>query len=167
MAWALYPASGAGVTDEGPAREAWAAAALEAGGDDRLIAAVRAYAADPTLKKRDFGAPSMQRWLGEGRWRPWLLRAEGAGGSAVAARPGAWAGPAEVRAAVVESLGEAFAVSYLDPAGWDGERRAILARTGIARDRLQRDARAVLAVAGITVEAASPSPSTPSSRSPQ
>lgn len=157
-ALAIYPASGAGVTDEGPARESWAGAAAEAGGEDRLLAAVRAYAADPSLKRRDFGAPSMQRWLSGGRWRAWLGQPERPTGTAPAPTA-SWDGPPEIRAALAEALGEAFAAAYLDPARWDAARRCIIARTGVARDRLQREARAVLAASGLSVATVSSSPS--------
>ncbi|MGH7021287.1 MAG: helix-turn-helix domain-containing protein [Brevundimonas sp.] len=144
---AAYPASGRGVTNEGEARTAWAAAVVDAGGAGRLTAAVRAYAVDPSLKRRDFGAPSFQRWLGENRWRTWL-RAEGDAPVVVSV----WSGPEDVEAAVADAIGAAGVASYLRTAGWDGERRIVRAATSIAGQRLRDGAGSALKAIGVKVE---------------
>lgn len=144
-ALAAYPDSGRGVTDVTAALAAWRAVLVEAGGVERLTAAVRAFAADPMLKRRDYGAPSLQRWLREGRWRAWLPEA-----APVMRR--AWEGPDEVRAAVASVMGAGALASYLDPARWDGERRVVLARNGYAAARLRVDAGRALKAIGVSVE---------------
>ena len=132
---------------------AWAAVmARSAMTGGRLRAAVeRAVARDP-----DFGrgkAMNLDRWLGEDRWEPWLLELET--GQRVGPAAGAatlWDGPPEVRAAVARRLGDGAACSLIDPARWDGERRAVMTRTRYAADRLGRDMRAELAGLDVSVE---------------
>ena len=91
----------------------------------------------------------LTRWLTDDRWEGWL--GGGAGGGRAMRR--AWSGPSEIRAAVVEGKGEAFAASWLDPARWDDAELTILTRTGLAADRLNEalgvKARALLAVSEI------------------
>lgn len=145
-ALAAYPVSGQRVTSEPAARTAWAEVLTPAGGIERLSAAVRAFAADPVLKRRDYGAPSFQRWLGEGRWRAYLP------GEAAAPVRAAWTGPEDVAAAVAAVMGPGPRASYFDPARWDGERRAIITRTGYAADRLRDQAGRALRAIGVSVE---------------
>lgn len=144
-AMAAYPDSGRGVTNVTAAREAWALALTEAGGIERLTAAVRAYAADPMLKRRDYGAPSLQRWLGEGRWRAWTPEGE-------AQRRSAWDGPDNVRSVVADAMGPGAAASYVDPSAWDPVRRAVVTRTATAADRLRRGAGRALKAIGVSVQ---------------
>lgn len=146
-ALAAYPASGRGVTDVQSARDAWAEVVPKAGGVDRLLAAVRACAADPMLKRRDFGAPSFQRWLREDRWRAWLGEAEPSSPARIV-----WTGPDEVASAVASVMGPEARASYFDPARWDGARRAIITRTGYAADRLRSQAGKALRAIGVTVD---------------
>lgn len=141
-----YPVSGQRVTSEPAARAAWAEALTPAGGVERLTAAVRAFAADPVLKRRDYGAPSFQRWLGEGRWRAYLPATEAATVRAV------WTGPEDVAAIVGGVMGPGPLASYFEPARWDGERRAIVTRTGFAADRLRQDAGRALRAIGVSIE---------------
>lgn len=72
-----------------------------------------------------------------------------------ATRPGpTWPGPPGIRALVVATRGEAYAASYLDPAGWqagEGHAHQIIPRTGAAAERLRRDLREVLEEAGVRV----------------
>lgn len=146
LSLAVYPEAGRKVTDLPAARAAWAQAAAEAGGGERLHACVLAYAADPDLKRRDFGAPSFQRWLSGGRWRPYL----GQGGeSAMAVRP-VFAGPPELRQAVAATWGEGFALAYLDPCAFEPANRWLVPRTSIARARLAAAAH-LLAAHGVTL----------------
>lgn len=146
-ALATYPDSGRGVTSEPEAWALWREAAGEAGGPAVLAACVAAYGADPALKRRDFGAPSLQRFLREKRWRHWLPRASSAAGStAPAANP--FADP-EIRAAFVAANGEGWVRAWLDKAAWrDG---AIVAHLRVAADQIRRDGRRVLLELGVKV----------------
>ena len=120
-------------TDE--ARAAWIAV-VDGGVDaDVLAKAARcALAEDADFKRR--GAPGLQRWLGDMQFQAWIVRAEAApaiGASRFADEP--------IRRIVVAERDEDFARSYLDPARWDGERKAILTPTGFAADKLNREVR--------------------------
>lgn len=111
---AAYPVKGLGWTDPAMARAALADVVGQGVSGAELIAAAAAYAADPVLKRRDFGPVSLQRWLSEGRYRGWL------GADVEPAEACAWAGPADLRAAVVAAKGEAFVRALLDPAEVEG-----------------------------------------------
>jgi hypothetical protein len=107
----------------------------------RIVAAAVRYLAEDEPARR-LGPLALHRWLTEDRWEPWL-------GDPVRGGPlAAWAGPAAIRAFAVAERGEAWTASWLDRAAWDGERRAIVARTSIAVDRLGE----VLARAGLGIE---------------
>jgi uncharacterized protein YdaU (DUF1376 family) len=123
-----YPARGVAVTSVPNARRLWTQAAIDAGGEDVLLAAVRSFAVSPDLAKRDHGAPGFHRWLLEERWR--------AERKATATTGVNWRGPPDIRAAVVGERGEAFASSYLDPAGWSDDGR-VIAATGYAAEKLR------------------------------
>jgi uncharacterized protein YdaU (DUF1376 family) len=123
-----YPASGVAVTSVPNARRLWKQAAIDAGGEDGLLAAVKSFAVSPDLAKRDHGAPGFHRWLLEERWR--------AERKATATTGVNWRGPPDIRAAVVGERGEAFASSYLDPAGWSDDGR-VIAATGYAAEKLR------------------------------
>ena len=146
-ALSAYPASGRGITNVPAAEEAWVAARTKAGGDVRLLAAVRAYAADPMLKRRDFGAPSFQRWLRESRWRAWLTEGEAQAGLPT------WAGPDAVRDIAARVLGDGPMASYFDPARWDSERRLVVTPTRYAADQLTRRIGRDLHALGVGIEA--------------
>jgi hypothetical protein len=130
-------------------------AVCEAGFDPAVVcgAALRFVAESPDVKARRVLA--LERWLCEQRFEGWI----GVGGS-----PGApplaagFDGPADVRAAVAAAKGEAFAATYLDPAGWRGEGRQIVARTRIAADRLRSSASGVLR--SLKVSVVDPQPTT-------
>ncbi len=113
------------------------AAVVERFDPDRVAAAGERYLAEDPDIKRLGTAQSLDRWLSAGRFEPWLPPVGEAAVSAprLAKR---WDGPAAIRDAVVDLAGEAFAGSYLDPAGWDGQRQAVLAATGVAVDALRR-----------------------------
>ena len=123
-----YPARGVAVTSVPNARRLWKQAAIDAGGEDALLAAVKSFAVSPDLAKRDHGAPGFHRWLLEERWR--------AERKATATTGVNWRGPPDIRAAVVGERGEAFASSYLDPAGWSDDGR-VIAATGYAAEKLR------------------------------
>lgn len=151
-AWAAKAPERASRTRSWPA---WVAALERAdvSEGDLARAVLAAVARDP-----DFGrgrAMNLDRWLTEGRFESWLVvegRAPAVAGQRAVVAP--WIGPPDIRAAVAAALGgEAGAVSYLDPAGWDAERRVVLARTGFARDRLVQVAGPVLQRLGVRVEA--------------
>jgi hypothetical protein len=63
----------------------------------------------------------------------------------VAAAP-KFPGPPELRAAIAADpqLGEGFAASYIDRAGWDEEERALIAANDFAASKLDREAGHVL-----------------------
>lgn len=129
---------------------AWADAEARSGlSGEQLLAAVQAAVArDP-----DFGrgkAMNLHRWLDEGRFVAWLAEGSIASPSPISA----WAGPAEVEAVVVSTLGAAGVVSYLRSAGWDRERRTVMAATSIAAQRLRDGAGQALKAIGVTVEIA-------------
>jgi hypothetical protein len=87
------------------------------------------------------GAPDMAVWLRQGKHLSWI--------EAEQAKPAVspFAGPPEVRQAVVTAKGEVFARNYVDPCAWhDGERR-LIARNGIALKALRSEV-------GVTVEIA-------------
>lgn len=129
--WKLYPNAVA----KPKARQAYVAALAKIGGPDpdavlrdgliRSMASARW--ADPTHTR-----PNPATWLVEERW------ADRHDGDPAAPRKiaAAWAGPAEIRAAVVSEKGEAFAASYLDPAGWT-DAGEVVAATGYAAEKLR------------------------------
>ena len=115
--------------------------------DDRLLSAVRACVArDP-----DFGrdrAMNLDRWLDEDRFMAWL---PDDGALAQAPVVSGWAGPAHVRAAVLDAMGEAGVASYLNRASWDDRLGAIVAETKIGAQRLMDGAGSVLKALGVSV----------------
>ena len=156
-AMAAYPETGRVRTNAAVARRRWAEAVTLIA-PDRLVAAIRRYAAeDRDLKRGDHGAPKLERWLEGERWRVWLADADG---RLPVTAPCAFAGPPELRAAVIEEAGpakgESFAASYLDPCGWDEARRVLTARTGVAADRLTAAARRVFDRMGVSVRGPTP-----------
>lgn len=118
---AVWQPSGLKRTKYPRARAAFALAAQQVGSAP-LIAAGERCAADPEYAARTWGWPSLQDWLSDEQWRPFL--ADPAKNEAPASRT-AFAGPPELRAAIVADpgLGEGFAGSFLDRSAWDdGER---------------------------------------------
>jgi len=115
--------------------------------DDRMLSAVRACVArDP-----DFGrgkAMNLDRWLDEDRFMAWLPD-----DGALAQTPIilGWAGPANVKAAVMDAMGEAGVVSYLNHAGWDEGLCAVVAATKIGAQRLTDGAGSALKALGVRV----------------
>ncbi|WP_292045848.1 MULTISPECIES: hypothetical protein [unclassified Brevundimonas] len=115
--------------------------------DDRMLSAVRACVArDP-----DFGrgkAMNLDRWLDEDRFMAWL---PDDGALAQAPIVLGWAGPANVRAAVMDAMGEAGVASYLNHAGWDEGLCAVVAATKIGAQRLTDGAGSALKALGVRV----------------
>ncbi len=73
QAWGSYPAKG---RERSKSRAKtvpiWKEAARAAGGEDRLLAAVRRYVAEDQTHKGECGPPAFDRWLRDGRWEHWL-----------------------------------------------------------------------------------------------
>jgi len=66
---------------------------------------------------------------------------------------GSFLGPQEVRQAFVAELGEAWCGSYLDRCAWqDVPERALIPPTTIARQRILREGRGILAKLGIAIQ---------------
>lgn len=135
-----------------PRVEAAWSAAIERSGEsgDRLLSAVRACVArDP-----DFGrgkAMNLDRWLDEDRYRSWL---PDDGALAQAPVVAGWAGPDNVRAAVLGAMGEAGVANYLRWAGWDAASQTVMAATRIGGERLRAGAGSALKAIGVKVEIA-------------
>jgi hypothetical protein len=134
---ALYPIGKLGV--EADAREAFEEAVASGAHADMLVAALkRSVEAWRREKTASRFVPDADTWLRKGRWKIF------AAPKAVMPRGAA---PPDVRAEVVAEMGggevgEAFAASYLDPAGWvghDGENVTsmwIFAATNTAMQKL-------------------------------
>jgi hypothetical protein len=153
-----YPRAGLGFSDQGMARRAWRD--LVGGGTsaEALVEAAARYAADPLLKRRDFGPVGLHRWLSEGRYRAWLPDVGGETARGLAGGEAAEAGtraacvlPAELAAQLADVMAEA--APYLVKASWCEADRIIRAATSIARDRLiERIGRRRLAELGIKIQ---------------
>lgn len=162
---AAYPRLGLGFTDRAAAWAALVRLAAEGVDVAALPAAAARYAADPILKKRDFGPVGLQRWLGEGRYRGWLEAAP------LAAEPGVAAAVAE--AALPADVAEVFAgktapwrASWLSGAVWRQADRTLALRTGMAVTTVERELGPALRAAGITLTRAPPGGTPPPSRAP-
>lgn len=138
IAWKAYPALGRSRSkSQAKTKPIWRTAANAAGGEDRLLAALRRYLAEDQTHRGECGPPAFDRWLRDGRWEHWL---PGAGGEAAVIAPAAvFDGPAQVRAWTAEHHGEPYARSYVDPARWDGANRALIAANPFAEGKLKRD----------------------------
>lgn len=113
----------------------------------QLLVAVRAaLAADPDFKRGK--AMNLDRWLDDGRFEGWLVE----GDAGVVEPRAGWVGPEEVRAAVAGVMQAGPMASYFEPAGWDGERRAVMVRTRFAADKLSEMAGRTLKAIGVSIE---------------
>jgi hypothetical protein len=146
IAWEAYPKSG---RDRSMSRAKcwpiWRDAAQQAGGADKLLAAVKRYVWEDKQHKEDCGAPAFERWLKGGRWEHWL-----AGGVATG-RPVAVFADAEIRAAVIGLRGEAWTASWLDPCTWDPDAKLLIPRTNIAATKLRAELGPILRAHGVTI----------------
>lgn len=135
----LWPVKGRKFTDWPTARAKWAWA-CELVGEAAMVAALRAASADPDLVRRKF-VPALDRWLTDEGWRAYLPSKASAGCAVAGAARTEFAGPPELRAAIVADprFGEGFAGSFLDRARWDELNRIVYPATSVAADRL-RDA---------------------------
>ncbi|ALJ08245.1 hypothetical protein JL11_07750 [Brevundimonas sp. DS20] len=113
------------------------AAARSAGGEDRLLAALRRYLAEDTTHKGECGPPGFHKWLTDGRWEHWLF--DGVGNSDAATSAPAFDGPPDIRSWAANNHGEAFAKNYIDPSRWAAGSRTLLAANPFAEGKLRRD----------------------------
>jgi hypothetical protein len=123
----------------------WREAATQAGGPERLLAAVKRYASEDKTHKGDCGAPSFERWLKTGRWDHFL------GGPAPSRVILPFPDP-EIRNAVISAKGEGWTASWLDPCSWEPERRVIVPRTGLAAKTLRAEVLRVLQARKATIQ---------------
>lgn len=61
-----------------------------------------------------------------------------------------WAGPPEIREAIVARMSEGWAQAWLDPCDWDEEARAIIAPRGLTVTQLEQNVRRDLVHAKVT-----------------
>jgi uncharacterized protein YdaU (DUF1376 family) len=145
-AWEAYPKSG---RDRSMSRvkcwPLWREAAQQAGGPEKLLAAVRHYTAHDKTHRGDCGAPAFDRWLKWGRWEHHL------GAVAMPRAIQVFPDP-EIRNAVIVEKGEAWAASWLDPCSWEPERRVIVPRNGLAAQRLRSEVMRVLQARHATIQ---------------
>lgn len=141
-----YPETGVrGVSGERSGREAWDDEVAAGADRETLVSACAAYAGAPG----DWGASgrpkAFHNFLKTGAWRDYrqsrLARVDHQ----------VWSGPREARTAFAALLGDDWPRVWLDPCGWSELDREILARTGVAAERIARDGRRVLAEFQITV----------------
>lgn len=131
----LWPLKGRRFTKWPAARAAWAYA-RQTETAERLRAAVVSCANDPTRLKGDYGWPGLDSFLRDETWRGYLPEALATARPSAPERSG-FAGPVEIRAAVVAERDEGFAGSYLDRASWCAETQTVTAANGVAFDRLK------------------------------
>jgi hypothetical protein len=141
MAFDAFPEAGR----KGPSsirlwRAAWASELAGGASDLRMLAGVRAYAADRKAWGSSGRPKTAHLWLADGCWEAFADDAPSA--AVVGGQVTGWPGPAHVRAAIAKAHGEAFAGSTMDAASWNGA--AIVARTRWAADKLRGEARGVL-----------------------
>lgn len=129
----LWPLKGRKFTRWPAARAAWAKA-RQVESVERLQAAIAACARDPDRAKGDFGWPGLDVFLRDEIWRGYLPGAAEAAAPQPALRT-RFAGPPELRAAIVAAATEDFAAAYLDRASFDGE--AVRPATGEAFKKLR------------------------------
>lgn len=140
LAWKAYPALGRSRSkSQAKTKPIWRAAATAAGGEDRLLAAVRRYLAEDTTHKGDCGPPAFDRWLRDGRWEHWLSGGVGSVDDKVDTPAAVFDGPDQIRAWAAEHHGEPYARSYIDPSRWDAAHRALIAANPFAEGKLKRD----------------------------
>lgn len=140
--WAAYPHT-KGRSSPPKAELAFRAAPADI--RPQLARAATAFAKSGTIPKG--GAPALEKWLADERYRDWL--AMDAGPLTIRAP---WSGPSDVRQAFAAALGEEWAVSYIDPCGWqDVPDRALLPATKFGGAKIVSDGRKVLAALGLAV----------------
>ena len=140
IAWKAYPALGRSRSkSQAKTKPIWREASKAAGGEDRLVAAVRRYVAEDTTHKGECGPPAFDRWLRDGRWEHWLPGGTG-GDQETTAPASTFDGPPALRAALVRERDEDYARRWLDHyCRWRSEDRTLLARTAGVAATLERD----------------------------
>lgn len=141
--WGAYPIAGRG--NHGPARSEaeWPAAVDRAGGEDALIGAIKAHAAQ--LAADGGRVKSFDRWLRDDGFAAYL------------GQPGtkpvtAWSGPQDIWQAVSRAMGEDQARGYLAQCRWqDGPVKAIIAPHEFAAGKLRSGAGAAIGGLGIQI----------------
>ena len=154
-AFDAYPAIGQ--TKFAQAEAAWPDVAAEAGGEEQLIEAVKAFSRSSAAKAREGrGVPSILTWLRRGDWKAYAKQ----GDHGVERGPSTWAGPEDIRADVVAHIadsrggdaeaGEKFAISYLDVCAWrDLPERAVVCRNATIHQRLKAQCGALFKRLGV------------------
>lgn len=145
--WALQPVIGGKRRCTRPEVAKAVRAVLRRGADPaEVLAACRAFYALPASTE-DGGkfAKGAVPLLANDGWRDFLPGTD--------AKPAAptFDGPPELRAWIAEHVDEAFAVAYIDPAKWDGERRALIARNSYSAGKINTECEPVLRRARATV----------------
>lgn len=108
----------------------------------QLVAAAGRMAADPAFKTRKY-PPALEDWLGKGQWRGWDGEDAPGAGMHPASAPIGSPVPPEIEAVFLAVIGAGKVGSYLKPCSFEaGPPARLVARTGIARDWLDREIRA-------------------------
>ena len=102
----------------------------------RLLAAGRRYLAEDADVRRLGTALSLHSWLIEERFIPWIDKPP--------PLPARWRGPPVIRDTLVNHHGEDWVGSWLDHCSWEADRSAILTRTTLGAEQLQRALRAAI-----------------------
>lgn len=138
-AFEIWPESGLRWTNEREARAAFALVAAEIGAAD-LIERIARYATEDGGRSGDYGAPSLQKWLSEGRWRHWASRQL----ADVLPTRIQFAGPLDLRAALIDA---GIPENTVDRCGWI-EPGGLRAPTSWAFDKIRDAAGHVLRARG-------------------
>lgn len=154
---AAAPKASLGNTIRDHVRSALAEVLAEGVDGEALVAAARAWAADPTFKRKDLG---LQFWLRDGRFRRWLPEAGAVGEAEVAGLPpgilpaGESAAWMRAMAAAQTSIGPGPFVSWLSRAslGQVGEGFYLVAANGLARDWIKENCWRLIAEAWASAE---------------
>jgi hypothetical protein len=123
-------------------------AALKRGaGGDEIVNACRGYYALPASRKQggEF-AMGAERLLQADRWQEFAPAVH-----VVHQLTKPFPDP-EIRNAVINVKGEAWAASWLDPCSWEPERRVIVPRNGLAAQRLRTEVMRVLQASHATIQ---------------
>lgn len=122
---AAYPVTGLDNTNVPAARTQFVIEAEAVGDPMRLAVAAREFADALAAQDRKYPAPKLEDWLAR---QAYLGRLKVRADVKTSPSPGQARNrfaDAKVRKAVVRELGEGWAVSWLDPCGWDQGKRVI------------------------------------------
>jgi hypothetical protein len=146
--FAAYPETGRASTDQLKALKALPAIVEEIGADALLGCVAKLAASDYARQDGGKKVSSLHRWLTGGKWRNWLTT------EAAQASAPTWAGPAEIREAMIAYVADArggrakaeeWAASWLDSVTtWSEVPKAIVCRSGTVLKRLQEAVGAML-----------------------